>query len=88
MSKNEVEQAISERAIKKKASRLMGDLMNVRATMGLTQKDVALKSGLTQQTVSRMECLTNPPTLTNLVRYMSALNVKLEVVRETEEKTG
>lgn len=56
--------------------------------MGLTQKDVALKSGLTQQTVSRMECLTNPPTLTNLVRYMSALNVKLEVVRETEEKTG
>ena len=85
MNKLETEQIMNEQMIKREVSRLMGDLMNAREKRGLTQKEVALRSGLSQQAVSRMECLTNLPTLTNLVKYMSALNVKLEVVQEKEE---
>ena len=54
-------------------------LLELRKAQGLTQKDVALKSGLTQQMISRIERMDYTPTLDTLFKYLKALNVNLKL---------
>lgn len=56
---------------------LIKSLVELRKQLGLTQKDVATKSGLTQQMISRIEKIDHTPSLKNFLRYVSALNVTL-----------
>lgn len=59
---------------------LIAQIIKVRKAKGLTQKDVADKSGLTQQMVSRIEKREYPPNYKNLVKIADALDTKLELV--------
>lgn len=56
-------------------------LVRLRKEVGLTQKEVAEKSGLTQQMVSRIEKIDYSPTLKNLLKYISAIGAIIEVKR-------
>lgn len=56
---------------------LIKSLVELRKQLGLTQKDVATKSGLTQQMISRIEKIDHTPSLKTFLRYVSALNVTL-----------
>ena len=64
----------------------LGDLRQARLDQGLTLADVAAKTGLAVETLSRLEtgALTNP-TFQTLARYAAAVNRRL---RLTAEGTG
>ena len=50
-------------------------LINVRKEKGITQKELAKKTGLTQQVISTIEQCGRRPTLTNLIRYLIGLDL-------------
>lgn len=52
-------------------------LINVRKEKGITQKELAKKTGLTQQVISTIEQCGRRPTLTNLIRYLIGLDLSL-----------
>lgn len=60
---------------------LIQSLVKARKEAGLTQKEVAQKSGLTQQMVSRIEKIDYSPTLANLMKYINAIGVMLNIKR-------
>lgn len=60
---------------------LMQSVVKSRKELGLSQKDISNRSGLTQQMVSRMEKVNNSPTLTNFLKYINALGLDISVVK-------
>jgi transcriptional regulator with XRE-family HTH domain len=54
----------------------------MRNEMGLTQSDVAIKSGLTQQMVSRIETIGNSPTLKNFIKYVDSLGLEIKLEKK------
>lgn len=56
---------------------LIESMVATRKKLGLTQKDVAVRSGLTQQMISRIENIDNSPSLSNFVKYVDALGLTL-----------
>ncbi len=48
-----------------------------RVKKGISQLDLALKTGLTTRSISRIECGTNDPKYSTLVRISEALGVEL-----------
>ena len=54
-------------------------LKELRKEKGLSQKEVANMSGLTQQMISRIEKIDNVPSLHNLNRYAYSMGAKLKV---------
>ena len=58
---------------------LIKSIVTARKNLGLTQKDVAIRSGLTQQMISRIENIDNSPSLSNFIKYVDALGLKLSV---------
>ena len=61
---------------------LMQEIVKVRKELGLTQKDISNRSGLTQQMVSRMEKINNSPTLINFIKYINALGLEVNLVKK------
>lgn len=57
-------------------------LISARKEANLSQTDVANKSGLTQQMVSRVETLLYSPTLNTILRYADAVGVKIILSKE------
>jgi Predicted transcriptional regulators len=55
-------------------------LVGRRKLLDMTQDDVADKTGLTQQTISRLETHFHAPTLTNLIKYMGAVGLDINKV--------
>lgn len=53
------------------------NLIQLRKEKGLTQKDIAEKTGLTQQAVSKLEQCNRKPTLPNLIRYLLGLDIDI-----------
>ena len=52
-------------------------LKEYRISLELSQKEIAEKSGLTRQMVSRIETYMYSPTLTTFVKYLFALNIDI-----------
>lgn len=69
---------------------VLKQLIKMRNEMGLSQCDVARKSGLTQQMVSRIETAGNSPTLRNFIKYIDSLGleIKLEKKKKNMEYTN
>jgi DNA-binding XRE family transcriptional regulator len=57
--------------------RLIENLVSERKRQSLTQADISLRTGMSQQAVSRIEKYGNKPSLTNLLKYMKALNLDI-----------
>ncbi|QNU67446.1 helix-turn-helix transcriptional regulator [Ruminiclostridium herbifermentans] len=64
---------------------IVKQLVKMRNDMGLSQSDVAKKSGLTQQMVSRIETIDNSPTLKNFIKYVDSVGLEIKIVKKTEE---
>ncbi|APH20935.1 TPA: helix-turn-helix domain-containing protein [Clostridium botulinum] len=62
---------------------LIKSLVEFRKSAKITQREVAERSGLTQQMVSRLEKIDNSPTLDVFLRYVSALGLEL-TIKKTE----
>ncbi|EMS70222.1 helix-turn-helix domain-containing protein [Ruminiclostridium cellobioparum] len=63
---------------------IVKQLVKMRNEMGLSQSDVAKKSGLTQQMVSRIETVDNSPTLKNFIKYIDSVGLEIKIVKKTE----
>lgn len=61
---------------------VMQAMVRVRKKAGLTQREISMKSGLTQQMVSRMEKVNNSPTLANFLKYISALDLDINFIEK------
>lgn len=55
-------------------------LISVRKDKGITQKELAKKTGLTQQVISTIEQCGRRPTLTNLIRYLMGLDLDINKI--------
>ena len=55
-------------------------LINVRKEKGITQKELAKKTGLTQQVISTIEQCGRRPTLTNLITYLIGLDLDINKI--------
>lgn len=64
---------------------LIEEAIVMRRRQGYTQEEIAKNAGLTQQAISRMEKLSNRPTLRNFIRYLDAAGLEL-IIQEKEEK--
>lgn len=58
---------------------LRKQLLQIRKEKGLSQRDVANKSNLTQQMVSRIENLDNTPSLETFIKYANALDMEIKL---------
>jgi transcriptional regulator with XRE-family HTH domain len=52
----------------------------LRKKLRLTQKDVALRMGVSVQQIAKFENMVNSPTLTFLVKYAIALETEIDVM--------
>ena len=55
-------------------------LISVRKEKGITQKELAKKTGLTKQVISTIEQCGRRPTLTNLIRYLMGLDLDINKI--------
>lgn len=53
------------------------NLIKLRKGKGLTQVDMAKKTGLTQQAISALEKCDRKPTLPNLIKYLIGLDIDI-----------
>lgn len=60
--------------------KIINDLIVRRTELGWTQKDLAQAAKLTQSAVARMESKKAVPQLDTLIKVLSALGCKLEIV--------
>lgn len=56
------------------------NLVIARKELGLTQSELAKKTGLTQQVISNIEKCGRKPTLTNLIRYLLGLGLDINSI--------
>jgi HTH-type transcriptional regulator / antitoxin HipB len=57
------------------------ELINFRKQANITQVELAKRSGLTQQMVSKLETYDRVPTLNTLLKYIDCLGLKLKLER-------
>ncbi len=65
--------------IAEEISRIVGDIAEARFRSGLTQRQLAEKSGIKQSAIARMESLQAIPRLDTLVKIARCLDVKINV---------
>lgn len=58
---------------------LRTQLVSLRKSKGLTQQDIAERSGLTQQMISKVEKIENGGTIDTFLKYAHALGVELYI---------
>lgn len=54
----------------------------IRKELGLTQKDISDKTGLTQQQVSSIERMGNTPTLETFLLYLSGMGLEMALEKK------
>lgn len=63
---------------------LIKNLVKERKKRSITQKEIAEKTGLSQQAISRIEKYGNKPTLTIYLKYMYAIGININDLFERE----
>jgi predicted XRE-type DNA-binding protein len=68
--------------------KIVKDLMVLRATQGLSQKDVALKLGCTQSRISKLESMTDADLrIGDLSKYAEVLGLELRIILESTNQS-
>lgn len=65
--------------------KLIQNLIEKRIEKNMTQRDIANKIGLSQQAVSRIEKYGNAPSITNLIKYLRALDLDINSIFKEQE---
>lgn len=68
-------------AVDEAYAQILATAVDLRLKSGLTQTDIAKKSGLSTSMVSKIEAQFSVPTIKNFLRYISALDLDWEFVR-------
>ncbi|AOY77398.1 helix-turn-helix domain-containing protein [Clostridium formicaceticum] len=68
----------------KKEYTLIQQVIKARKEMGLTQKELANKVGVTQQVISRFENEKNAPTLDNLIKILDGLDLEISISKKKD----
>ena len=63
--------------VKQTERKFIQNAIKIRKELGLTQSELARKTGLTQQVISNIEKCGRRPTLTNLIRYLRGLGLDI-----------
>lgn len=66
----------------KKESELIRQARKLRKELGVTQPAIAEVSGMTQQTISRIEQLGNSPSLGNFIRYLDGAGLEIRIEKK------
>lgn len=64
---------------------LAGTIMNRRKALGMTQEELAERSGISQVTISYIESGKRVPSVMQMVSVLSALDMMLRVESEVNE---
>ena len=64
---------------------LIKQIIQFRNEMGISQKAIADKSGLTQQMVSRIETTGHSPNLRNFLKYIDSLGLEIKIEKRHDE---
>lgn len=67
---------------------LLENVKKMRKELGVTQPDIAQKTGLSQQNISRMEKAGHSPTLRNFIRYLSGVGLEIEIKKVKQRQKG
>jgi len=59
---------------------ILGELIKIRKEQGLSQSELAIKSGNRQQVISRIENKENSPTLKTICSLLSAMDYEILLV--------
>lgn len=80
MKEQTTDEFISESIVRTK-------LLNARKTAGLTQSELAVKSGLSVSCISNMESMDSQqsPKLDSVVKYLEALGYRLTVIKQGDK---
>ena len=80
MKEQTTDEFISESIVRTK-------LLNARKTAGLTQSELAAKSGLSISCISNMESMDSKqsPKLDSVVKYLEALGYRLTVIKQGDK---
>jgi ribosome-binding protein aMBF1 (putative translation factor) len=62
--------------------RLMGEIVHLRKEQGLSQAELARKTGCKQQVISRIEKKENSPTLKTLCEILDVLDYDIQLVKK------
>lgn len=88
-TRKEIEERINKDECFKKAYieadkeyELIKGAVKMRKELGISQDDIAEKSGLTQQVISRMECVGSSPTLKNFLRYLDGIGLTMTLSKK------
>ena len=60
--------------------RLIENLITERKKKKLTQQEISKITGMSQQAISRIEKYGNKPSLKNLIKYIKALDIDINVI--------
>ncbi|AYO31965.1 helix-turn-helix domain-containing protein [Biomaibacter acetigenes] len=58
------------------------NLVSYRKRMNISQQQLAKRSGLTQQMISRIETVGHSPALRNFLKYVDSLGLELKIVKK------
>lgn len=64
------------------------EAIRLRKENGVTQPTIASATGMTQQTVSRMENVGHSPSLRNFIRYLTAAGLVMKIEKKSTEEYG
>lgn len=65
--------------------KLIDNLIKERERQGLKQVDIAIKTGLSKQAVSRLEKHRKSPSILTLIKYLLALNIDINSLFTKDE---
>lgn len=73
---------INKKTIYKQAREISKTLRNIRLEKGISQIEIARKTGLSKQMVSKIESVDGNPTLQTLVKYCNCIGIDLAELLE------
>lgn len=75
-----------EKAEIKIAAGLIAKVIEQRTKLGLSQRDLAEKSGVKQTAIARLEKCNNIPRIDTFARLTNSLNLEIKLVEKAEKK--
>ncbi|MFM9278075.1 helix-turn-helix transcriptional regulator [Paenibacillus jiagnxiensis] len=77
-----------EKKVISEMARLVNDVVRRRKELGLTQRDVAERAGITQAQVARLENSTSVPSMETVIKVAVALGLKLGFEESSREQSA
>lgn len=63
-------------------SELINQIIHIRRSMNMTQQELALRSGSSQQEISRLEKQKHSPSIRTLVKILDSVDYELSLVKK------